>query len=82
MTGMFIMYLFLSVYQIATAITLHTRGKLPYPPMGWMAWEAYRTGVSEDLIRNTTMVMVRGKWLASGYDTVHIDDGWSLPADP
>ena len=51
--------------------------------MGWMAWEAYRTNVNEGLVRNTTMVMVRDNWLASGYDTVHIDDGWSLPTrDP
>eukprot|EP01051_Picozoa_sp_SAG22_P020735 SAG22_NODE_4311_length_1308_cov_1.614557_1_plen_263_part_01 len=51
--------------------------RLMHPPMGWMAWESFRTGVSEALVRNTTDIMVRDGWLAAGYDTVHIDDGWT-----
>ena len=51
--------------------------RLVHPPAGWMAWESFRTGVTEGLIRNTTDVMVRDGWLAAGYDTVHIDDGWT-----
>ena len=31
-------------------------------------------------IRNTTDVMVRDGWLEAGFDTVHIDDGWTTPS--
>ena len=31
-------------------------------------------------IRNTTDVMVRDGWLGAGFDTVHIDDGWTAPS--
>eukprot|EP01043_Picozoa_sp_COSAG02_P020726 COSAG02_NODE_1029_length_15083_cov_8.066271_2_plen_81_part_00 len=34
----------LSVVQQVSA-----RAQLVYPPAGWMAWESFRTGVTEDL---------------------------------
>jgi alpha-galactosidase len=51
---------------------------LSSPPLGWMAWESYRTNVNEWLIRNTSDAMVKDGYLDAGFDTVHIDDGWML----
>ena len=46
------------------------------PPMGWNTWNTFGSDINDDLIREIADVMVRDGYLAVGYDTVVIDDGW------
>ncbi|MDH6709367.1 alpha-galactosidase [Kitasatospora sp. MAA19] len=48
------------------------------PPMGWNSWNSLGTEVTEDQVVQTIDFMAANGLVAAGYDTVTIDDGWSL----
>ncbi|WP_329569542.1 alpha-galactosidase [Kitasatospora sp. NBC_01266] len=49
------------------------------PPMGWNSWNSLGTGVNEQQMVDTIDFMSSNGLVAAGYNTVTIDDGWSLP---
>ncbi|MER5638024.1 alpha-galactosidase [Kitasatospora sp. NPDC002227] len=53
-------------------------GKALTPPMGWNSWNSLGTGVTQQQVVDTIDYMTANGLLAAGYDTVTIDDGWSL----
>ncbi|MBC3841243.1 hypothetical protein GXW82_15840 [Streptacidiphilus sp. 4-A2] len=48
------------------------------PPMGWNSWNSLGTGVTEQNVVDTINFMSANGMVAAGYNTVTIDDGWSL----
>ncbi|MFE0461755.1 alpha-galactosidase [Kitasatospora sp. NPDC058965] len=48
------------------------------PPMGWNSWNSLGTNVSEQQVKQTIDFMSGNGLVAAGYNTVTIDDGWSL----
>ncbi|MFF7636032.1 alpha-galactosidase [Kitasatospora sp. NPDC008050] len=48
------------------------------PPMGWNSWNSLGTGVTEQQMVQTIDFMSANGLVAAGYNTVTIDDGWSL----
>jgi len=48
------------------------------PPMGWNSWNSLSTSVNEQQVVNTIDFMSSNGMVAAGYNTVTIDDGWSL----
>jgi alpha-galactosidase len=48
------------------------------PPMGWNSWNSLSTGVTEQQVQQTIDFMSANGMVAAGYNTVTIDDGWSL----
>ncbi|MFB0631489.1 alpha-galactosidase [Streptomyces sp. AB3(2024)] len=48
------------------------------PPMGWNSWNTLGTGVTQQQVVQTIDFMSSKGLVAAGYDTVTIDDGWSL----
>ncbi|MFJ9608382.1 alpha-galactosidase [Kitasatospora sp. NPDC101176] len=48
------------------------------PPMGWNSWNSLGTEVTQDQVVQTIDFMAANGLVAAGYDTVTIDDGWSL----
>ncbi|KOU49139.1 hypothetical protein ADK54_11050 [Streptomyces sp. WM6378] len=48
------------------------------PPMGWNSWNTLGTAVTQDQVVQTIDFMASKGLVAAGYDTVTIDDGWSL----
>ncbi|MFF4582461.1 alpha-galactosidase [Streptomyces sp. NPDC001389] len=53
-------------------------GLAPTPPMGWNSWNTLGTGVTQEQVVQTIDFMSSRGLVAAGYDTVTIDDGWSL----
>ncbi|MFB7129366.1 alpha-galactosidase [Kitasatospora sp. NPDC056273] len=53
-------------------------GNAPTPPMGWNSWNSLGTEVTQDQVVQTIDFMAANGLVAAGYDTVTIDDGWSL----
>ncbi|MCX4744561.1 alpha-galactosidase [Kitasatospora sp. NBC_01287] len=48
------------------------------PPMGWNSWNSLGTDVTEQQVADTIDFMSANGLVAAGYNTVTIDDGWSL----
>ncbi len=48
------------------------------PPMGWNSWNSLGTNVTEQNVVDTINFMSANGMVAAGYNTVTIDDGWSL----
>ncbi|GAA1245654.1 ricin-type beta-trefoil lectin domain protein [Kitasatospora nipponensis] len=48
------------------------------PPMGWNSWNSLGTDVTERQLLDTIDYMSANGLVAAGYNTVTIDDGWSL----
>ncbi|WP_045304405.1 alpha-galactosidase [Saccharothrix sp. ST-888] len=48
------------------------------PPMGWNSWNSLGTGVTEQQVKQTIDFMAANGLVQAGYNTVTIDDGWSL----
>ncbi|MER8187736.1 RICIN domain-containing protein [Kitasatospora sp. NPDC094015] len=48
------------------------------PPMGWNSWNSLGTQVNQQQVVETIDFMAANGMVAAGYDTVTIDDGWSL----
>ena len=47
--------------------------------MGWNSWNAFRTGVSDSLLRQVADAMVTNGMKTAGYQYINADDGWALP---
>ncbi len=48
------------------------------PPMGWNSWNTFESHISEQLVKDTAEAMVQSGMLEAGYDTIVLDDCWSL----
>ncbi|GAA2787719.1 hypothetical protein GCM10010441_10990 [Kitasatospora paracochleata] len=48
------------------------------PPMGWNSWNSLGTQVDQQQVRQTIDFMSANGLVQAGYDTVTIDDGWSV----
>lgn len=48
------------------------------PPMGWNSWNTFGPGITEQEVVQTIDFMASNGMVAAGYNTVTIDDGWSL----
>ncbi|MGW3042039.1 alpha-galactosidase [Kitasatospora sp. NPDC001159] len=62
----------------ATPAAALDNGTALTPPMGWNSWNSLGTGVTEQQVKQTIDFMSANGLVAAGYDTVTIDDGWSL----
>ncbi|MDH6574605.1 hypothetical protein [Kitasatospora sp. MAP5-34] len=65
---------------LATAVPAAAlgNGSALTPPMGWNSWNSLGTGVTEQQVKQTIDFMSANGLVAAGYNTVTIDDGWSL----
>ncbi|MDH6141940.1 alpha-galactosidase [Kitasatospora sp. GP30] len=48
------------------------------PPMGWNSWNSLGTGVTEQQVQQTIDFMSANGLVQAGYNSVTIDDGWSV----
>ncbi|MEU9045577.1 MULTISPECIES: alpha-galactosidase [unclassified Kitasatospora] len=48
------------------------------PPMGWNSWNSLGTQVDENQVKQTIDFMSANGLVQAGYNTVTIDDGWSM----
>ncbi|MCC9308859.1 alpha-galactosidase [Kitasatospora sp. RB6PN24] len=48
------------------------------PPMGWNSWNSLGTDVTEQQVQQTIDFMSANGLVQAGYNTVTIDDGWSV----
>ncbi|MDH6707238.1 alpha-galactosidase [Kitasatospora sp. MAA19] len=62
----------------ATPAAALDNGTARTPPMGWNSWNSLGTNVSEQQVKQTIDFMSANGLVAAGYNTVTIDDGWSL----
>ncbi|MBO1418734.1 alpha-galactosidase, partial [Streptomyces sp. FH025] len=62
----------------ATPAAALGNGNALTPPMGWNSWNSLGTEVTEDQVVQTIDFMSANGLVSAGYDTVTIDDGWSL----
>ncbi len=53
-------------------------GAAKTPPMGWNAWNAFRTEVDEDKVLGAAQALVDDGLARLGYVYVNLDDGWWL----
>ncbi|MDH6133494.1 alpha-galactosidase [Kitasatospora sp. MAA4] len=67
-----------AVAAAATATPQLGNGVALTPPMGWNSWNSLGTGVTEQQVSDTIDYMSANGLVAAGYNTVTIDDGWSL----
>jgi len=47
------------------------------PPMGFNTWNTFSCDINEQIIKEIADAMVNEGYLAAGYDTLTIDDGWA-----
>ena len=64
--------------RAATTTPPLDNGLAQTPPMGWNSWNSLGTGVTEQQVVDTIDFMSGNGMVAAGYNTVTIDDGWSL----
>lgn len=50
------------------------------PPMGWSAWNAWRCGISDKIIRETADVFIEKRLADHGWTYINLDDGWQRGA--
>ncbi len=62
----------------ATPAAALDNGTALTPPMGWNSWNSLGTNVTEAQVKQTIDFMSSNGLVAAGYNTVTIDDGWSL----
>lgn len=53
-------------------------GAAATPPMGWNAWNAFRTEVDEAKVMGSAQALVDTGLASKGYRYVNLDDGWWL----
>ncbi|RKT20129.1 alpha-galactosidase [Streptomyces sp. 1114.5] len=70
----------LTAAGLGTAAPAHAlgNGNALTPPMGWNSWNSLGTEVTQEQVVQTIDFMAANGLVAAGYDTVTIDDGWSL----
>ncbi|MBP0449080.1 alpha-galactosidase [Kitasatospora sp. RG8] len=66
------------VLGAATPAAALDNGLALTPPMGWNSWNTLGTGVTQEQVVQTIDFMSANGLVQAGYDTVTIDDGWSL----
>ncbi|MFE9423456.1 alpha-galactosidase [Kitasatospora sp. NPDC006697] len=66
------------VLGTATPAAALANGNALTPPMGWNSWNALGTDVTEQQVKQTIDFMSANGLVQAGYNTVTIDDGWSL----
>ncbi|MER7845930.1 glycoside hydrolase family 27 protein [Kitasatospora sp. NPDC096077] len=62
----------------ATPAAALGNGNALTPPMGWNSWNSLGTEVTEDQVVQTIDFMAANGLVSAGYNTVTVDDGWSL----
>ncbi|SDT03332.1 alpha-galactosidase [Streptomyces sp. TLI_053] len=62
----------------ATPAAAVENGQALTPPMGWNSWNTLGTAVTQEQVLQTIDFMASRGLVAAGYNTVTIDDGWSL----
>ncbi|MFE0462513.1 glycoside hydrolase family 27 protein, partial [Kitasatospora sp. NPDC058965] len=62
----------------ATPAAALDNGTALTPPMGWNSWNSLGTQVNEQQVKQTIDFMSGNGLVAAGYNTVTIDDGWSV----
>ncbi|MFD9690676.1 alpha-galactosidase [Kitasatospora sp. NPDC059088] len=62
----------------ATPAAALGNGNALTPPMGWNSWNSLGTEVTEQQVVQTIDFMAANGLVAAGYNTVTVDDGWSL----
>ncbi|MEV6977026.1 hypothetical protein [Kitasatospora sp. NPDC093806] len=68
----------LAVGPAAAPAAAVDNGQALTPPMGWNSWNTFSTNITQDQVIQTIDFMVSRGLVAAGYDTVTVDDGWSL----
>ncbi|MEZ0089846.1 hypothetical protein [Streptacidiphilus sp. EB129] len=68
----------IAALDTATPAAALNNGTALTPPMGWNSWNSLGTGVTEQQVQQTIDFMSANGLVAAGYNTVTIDDGWSL----
>lgn len=58
--------------------TAPRQGAAATPPMGWNAWNAFRTEVDEDKVMGSAQALLDTGLAQRGYVYVNLDDGWWL----
>ncbi|MFJ9948438.1 alpha-galactosidase [Kitasatospora sp. NPDC091207] len=66
------------VLGAATPAAALDNGLALTPPMGWNSWNTLGTAVTQEQVVQTIDFMSANGLVQAGYDTVTIDDGWSL----
>jgi alpha-galactosidase len=74
------------VAMVATLISssllyAQDKGLASTPPMGWNSWNKFGCNVSEDMIRQMAVGMVKSGMKDAGYQYVVIDDCWQVERD-
>ncbi|MFD0273705.1 alpha-galactosidase [Kitasatospora sp. NPDC127111] len=67
-----------AVLGAATPAAALDNGLALTPPMGWNSWNTLGTGVTQQEVVQTIDFMAANGLVQAGYNTVTIDDGWSL----
>ncbi|GAA1971799.1 RICIN domain-containing protein [Kitasatospora viridis] len=67
-----------AVLGAATPAAALANGNALTPPMGWNSWNSLGTNVTEQQVKQTIDFMSANGLVQAGYNTVTIDDGWSL----
>ncbi|MER7670847.1 alpha-galactosidase [Kitasatospora sp. NPDC096128] len=62
----------------ATPAAALNNGNALTPPMGWNSWNSLGPQVDEQQVKQTIDFMAANGLVQAGYNTVTIDDGWSL----
>ncbi|MDH6707236.1 alpha-galactosidase [Kitasatospora sp. MAA19] len=62
----------------ATSAAALGNGNALTPPMGWNSWNSLGTQVNEQQVKQTIDFMSANGLVQAGYNTVTIDDGWSM----
>ncbi|MFB7668271.1 alpha-galactosidase [Kitasatospora sp. NPDC056138] len=62
----------------ATPAAALANGNALTPPMGWNSWNSLGTQVDENQVKQTIDFMSANGLVQAGYNTVTIDDGWSM----
>ncbi|MDH6114419.1 alpha-galactosidase [Kitasatospora sp. MAP12-15] len=62
----------------ATSAAALGNGNALTPPMGWNSWNSLGTQVNEQQVKQTIDFMSANGLVQAGYNTVTIDDGWSV----
>ncbi|MFD8705633.1 alpha-galactosidase [Kitasatospora sp. NPDC059648] len=70
----------LSAAALGTAIPAVAlgNGNALTPPMGWNSWNSIGAYVTENQVKQTIDFMAANGLVQAGYDTVTVDDGWSM----
>eukprot|EP00040_Diaphanoeca_grandis_P027313 m.155106 g.155106 ORF g.155106 m.155106 type:complete len:486 (-) comp30924_c0_seq6:110-1567(-) len=49
------------------------------PPMGWSSWSMFKSDITDKIVRESAMAMVKNGMKDAGYEYIMVDDGWYSP---